>query len=163
MCLPGLRAIRNFCAAAPGPRRVTLRFVPPSNRLLRTYLWILLFLALRAGGNLSLAWGTKRLPRTLGADPLVYLRAFADPFVASGVVLLIVALLARLALLSVADLSFVLPMTAIGYLLAALLGRVFLHETVSAQRWLAVALIFSGAALVGSTPQSTTCAEGASK
>lgn len=127
-----------------------------ANRVLRTYLWIALFLALRAAGNLCLAWGTKRLPRTLGTNPAVYIEAFADPFVAAGVGMLIVALLARLALLSVADLSFVLPMTAIGYLLAALLGKVFLHEVVSGQRWLAVGLIFAGAALVGSTPHSTT-------
>jgi drug/metabolite transporter (DMT)-like permease len=127
-----------------------------STRRLRTYIWLLLFLALRAGGNLSLAFGTKRLPEKLAADPAVYLRSLADPTVALGVVLLIVALLARLALLSVADLSFVLPMTAVGYVVAAFLGRVFLHETVTTQRWLAVALIFAGSALVSSTPQSTT-------
>ena len=139
-------------------RRATLviELVRTSTRVFRTYLWIALFLALRAGGNLFLAWGTRRLPQTLGTNPLVYLRAFADPIVAFGVGLLIFALLARLALLSVADLSFVLPMTAIGYLLAALLGKVFLHEAVSGQRWAAVALIFAGAALVGSTPHSTT-------
>jgi drug/metabolite transporter (DMT)-like permease len=127
-----------------------------SSRTLRTYSWLALFLALRAGGNLCLAWGTRRLPETLAANPLAYLRSLFDPFVATGVVLLIVALLARLALLSVADLTFVLPMTAIGYLVAALLGRVFLHETVSPQRWLAVTLIFAGAAVVSSTPQDTT-------
>ena len=127
-----------------------------SNRSIRTYLWLLLFLALRAFGNLSLAWGTKRLPERLAANPLVYIRSMLDPFVGLGIVLLIVALLARLALLSVADLSFILPMTAIGYVLAALLGKVFLNETVSAQRWFAVVLIFAGAALVSSTPQSTT-------
>jgi len=130
--------------------------VPVSNRLFRTYLWLLLFLALRAGGNLCLAWGTKHLPETLGTNPLVYVRSLLDPAVGFGVILLIVALLARLALLSVADLSFVLPMTAVGYVLAALLGKVFLHEDVSSQRWLAVLLIFAGAALVSSTPQSTT-------
>jgi drug/metabolite transporter (DMT)-like permease len=118
--------------------------------------WLVLFLALRAVGNLSLAWGTKRLPQKLAADPLVYLRSMLDPFVALGIILLIVALLARLALLSVADLSFVLPMTAVGYVIAALMGHIFLHETVSVQRWLAVTLIFAGAALVSSTPQSTT-------
>ena len=69
--------------------------------------------------------------------------------------MLIVALLARLALLSVADLSFILPVTAIGYVIAALLGHVFLHELVSPQRWLAVVLIFGGAALVSSTPPRT--------
>jgi len=127
-----------------------------SAKLLRTYIWLVLFLALRAVGNLSLAWGTRRLPQKLAADPLVYVRSMLDPFVAFGIVLLIVALLARLALLSVADLSFVLPMTAVGYVVAALLGRVFLHESVSLQRWFAVTLIFAGAALVGTTPQNTT-------
>ena len=130
--------------------------MPLSNRTIRTYVLLLLFLGLRAFGNLSLAWGTKHLPETLAADPLVYLRSMLDPAIAVGIAMLIVALLVRLALLSVADLSFVLPMTAIGYVLAALMGRIFLHEAVSAQRWLAVALIFGGAALVGSTPQSTT-------
>ena len=127
-----------------------------STKTTRTYFLLLLFLALRAFGNLSLAWGTKHLPERLAANPLVYVRSLLDPFVGFGVVLLIVALLARLALLSVADLSFILPMTAIGYVLAALLGKVFLHEAVSAQRWFAVLLIFAGAALVSSTPHSTT-------
>jgi drug/metabolite transporter (DMT)-like permease len=130
--------------------------VPLSARTIRTYLLLLIFLALRAFGNLCLAWGTKHLPETLAADPLVYLRSMLDPAIALGIVMLILALLVRLALLSVADLSFVLPMTAVGYVLAALLGRFFLHEVVSPQRWLAVALIFAGTALVSSTPQSTT-------
>jgi drug/metabolite transporter (DMT)-like permease len=117
---------------------------------------LLLFLALRAFGNLCLAWGTRRFGETLATDPLAYLRSMMDPFVAFGIGMLILALLARLALLSVADLSFVLPMTATGYVLAAALGRFFLHETVSLQRWLAVALIFAGAALVSSTRQNTT-------
>ncbi|SPE42449.1 conserved membrane hypothetical protein [Candidatus Sulfopaludibacter sp. SbA3] len=137
--------------------------MPPLTRTTRTYLWLALFLALRAFGNLSLAWGTKHLPEKLAADPLVYLRAMADPGVALGIVMLIVALLARLALLSVADLSFILPMTAIGYVLAAVLGRFFLQEQVSPQRWLAVTLIFAGAALVSSTPHSTTARPESSK
>jgi drug/metabolite transporter (DMT)-like permease len=122
----------------------------------RTYLLLLLFLALRAFGNLSLAWGTKRLPQALSIHPLSYLASMLDPFVAAGIAMLILALLARLALLSVADLSFVLPMTAVGYVFAAVLGRFFLHEQVTPLRWLAIFLIFAGAALVGSTSQSTT-------
>lgn len=112
---------------------------------------------------MCLAWGTKRLPTKLAADPLVYVRSMLDPAVAAGIVMLIVALLVRLALLSVADLSFILPMTAVGYVLAAVLGRFFLHEEVSLQRWLAVLLIFGGAALVSSTPQSTTGKPGSVK
>jgi drug/metabolite transporter (DMT)-like permease len=129
---------------------------PLSPKTLRTYSLLLLFLALRAFGNLCLAWGTKHLPETLSAHPLAYLRSMAHPFVALGIVMLVVALLVRLALLSVADLSFILPMTAVGYVLAAILGKFFLHEAVSPWRWAAVALIFAGAALVSSTPHSTT-------
>lgn len=123
---------------------------------LRTYVLLLLFLGLRAFGNLSLAYGTKRLPETLSTDPLAYVRSMLHPYITAGIAMLIVALLVRMALLSLADLSFVLPMTAVGYVLSALFGRVFLHEPVSPQRWLAVALIFGGSALVGSTPRSTT-------
>lgn len=115
----------------------------------------MLFLLLRAFGNLSLAWGTRHLPETLAANPLVYLRAMLAPGIAGGIAMLILALLVRLALLSVADLSFVLPLTAVGYVAAAVLGRFVLHEAVSPQRWFAVLLIFAGAALVGSTPQAT--------
>jgi drug/metabolite transporter (DMT)-like permease len=131
-------------------------FVPLSNKTTRTYFLLVLFLALRAFGNLSLAWGTKHMPETLAADPMVYIRSMLHPGIAVGVAMLVLALLVRLALLSLADLSFILPMTAIGYVLAALLGRVFLHEDVSPQRWLAVALIFGGAVLVSGTPQATT-------
>jgi drug/metabolite transporter (DMT)-like permease len=130
--------------------------VPLSSKTTRTYVFLVLFLALRAFGNLSLAWGTKHLPEKLGADPLAYIRSILNGGIAIGVAMLILALLVRLALLSLADLSFILPMTAIGYVLAALLGHVFLHEEVSPQRWIAVTLIFAGAALVGSTPQATS-------
>lgn len=126
--------------------------MPPS-KTFRTYSWLLLFLALRAIGNLCLAVGTKRFPESLAADPRVYLRSMLDPYVAAGIAMLIVALLARLALLSVADLSFVLPMTAVGYVIAAVLGHTFLREAVSPQRWLAVGCIFAGVALVSSTPE----------
>jgi len=153
------------CLRNPKACRVTVpcEFVPPSTKTTRTCLLLVLFLALRAFGNLFLAWGTKHLPETLAADPLVYLRSLVDPAIALGVVMLIMALLVRLALLSVADLSFILPMTAIGYVLAALLGRFFLHEAVSPRRWLAVALIFAGAALVSSTPQATAGKIGGAK
>ena len=70
--------------------------------------------------------------------------------------MLMLSLLTRLALLSVADLSFILPMTAIGYVVSVVLGKVFLHEEVSLVRWLGALLIFAAIVLVGSTPQNTT-------
>jgi len=75
-----------------------------------------------------------------------------NPFVAVGISMLILALLTRLALLSLADLSFVLPLTATGYILSALLGKMFLNEQVSLNQWLGTLLIFLGVVLVGTTP-----------
>ncbi len=122
----------------------------------RTYSLLAAFVLLRAFGNLSLAWGTKHYSEALGLNPLPYLRAMVSPVVLAGVGMLILAMLVRMAVLGVADLSFVLPLTAIGYVFAALLGRFFLHEEVSLERWLGTILIFVGVTVVGSTPQNTT-------
>lgn len=116
---------------------------------------LLLFLALKSAGNSSMAWGMKQVPEQMSMNPALYLHAMLNPFVAMGVIALALALLTRMALLSLADLSFVLPVTAIGYIAAVVLGKVFLHEAVSGQRWLGTLLIFGGAALVGSTSQKT--------
>jgi drug/metabolite transporter (DMT)-like permease len=125
----------------------------------RTYSVLILFIALKAVGNLSLAWGMKHLPQTMSASLLPYLRTMLDPmldpFVALGVLTLILALLTRMALFSLADLSFVLPVTAVGYIIAVILGKTFLHETVSARRWAGAVLIAIGAALVGSGSHKT--------
>lgn len=124
--------------------------------ILRVWAIVFLFIALKAAGNLSLAWGLKHFPQAMSANPIPYIQAMFNPFVALGVLALILALLMRMALLSLADLSYVLPVTAIGYVIAAFLGKTFLSETVSGQRWLGTVLIFAGAALVGSTSHSTT-------
>ncbi len=117
----------------------------------KTWAVLLLFLALKAGGNSSMAWGMKHVSERMSADPTQYIRAMLNPYVALGIVALILALLTRMALLSLADLSFVLPVTAIGYVISVFIGRVFLHETVSGRRWLGTLLIFGGALLVGTT------------
>ena len=123
---------------------------------MKTYSLLAAFVVLRAFGNLALAFGTKHFSESLALNPLSYLRAMLSPFVATGVAMLILAMLLRMAVLGLADLSFVLPLTAIGYVFAALLGRFILHEQVSPERWLGTALIFIGVAVVGSTPQNTT-------
>jgi uncharacterized membrane protein len=134
-----------------------------SSALIKTYAVLLFFLALKAGGNTSMAWGMKQVPEKMSINPALYLRAMLNPFVAMGIAALILALLTRMALLSLADLSFVLPVTAIGYVIAVFLGKVFLHETVTRQRWLGTLLIFAGAVLVGSTSPDTTPALRGSK
>jgi drug/metabolite transporter (DMT)-like permease len=102
-------------------------------------------------GNLFMTFGLRRLPRLVSASPVAYIEALFDPWVALGVALLIVWLLSHMTLLSWADLSYVLPVTSVGYVLNALMGHTFLNEQVTWTRWAGIALIMAGVALVGRT------------
>ena len=48
-----------------------------------------------------------------------------------------------------ADLSFVLPLTAVSYLLGAMLARYYLHENVTPTRWIGAIIITVGVIVVG--------------
>ncbi len=102
-------------------------------------------------GNFFLSRGLRLDQRGAGL-----LSALLNPWVILGVSLLILWLLSRMTLLSWADLSYVLPVTALGYVLTALMGRFFLGEHVSIERWAGIALIVGGVSLVGDTPIRTT-------
>ena len=86
--------------------------------------------------------------------------AILNPWVAVGVSLLIVWLLSHMALLSWADLSYVLPVTSMAYVLVALVGRFVLHEAISMAHWSGILLIMIGVALVGSTNPNTAAKHG---
>ena len=89
------------------------------------------------------------------SSPLEYITALFRPYVALGVGLMILWMLSRMALLSWADLSYVLPVTSVGYVLVALAGKILLHEEITGKRWAGIALIMIGVALVGgSAPQT---------
>src|SRR5215831_14504498 len=107
-------------------------------------------------GNFALSWGMKHQSTDLGLSPLAYVRVILHPWVLLGIALLIVWLVSRMTLLGWADLSYVLPMTAIGYVLTAILGKYFFAEQISWQRWMGTLLIMGGIALVGMTSPNTT-------
>jgi drug/metabolite transporter (DMT)-like permease len=90
------------------------------------------------------------------SSPLEYVTVLFRPWVAAGVLLLILWTLSRMALLSWADLSYVLPVTAIGYVLVALEGVWFLGERIAPRRWAGILLIVAGVALVGATTDPQT-------
>jgi uncharacterized membrane protein len=123
---------------------------------LKTRILTLIVILANAFGNLAMSWGLKQPGAALGGSVLDYIRVLFQPWVAIGICLLILWLFTRMALLSWADLSYVLPVTAIGYVLNAVLGRVFLGEHISAGRWGGTLLIVAGIALVGSTAVRTT-------
>lgn len=107
-------------------------------------------------GNSLLGHGMQQVGETVSFSPLAYLAAFRNPFVIGGVCLLATWIIAQLSLLSWADLSYVLPITAIGYVLTAMLGHFVLEEPISLTRWCGIALITSGAILVGRTAPRTS-------
>jgi len=124
---------------------------------LKTWICAVIVVLSNVFGNFFMKRG---MPAEL-ATPLEYITVLFRPWVALGVALLIVWTLSRMALLSWADLSYVLPVTSIGYVLVAILGRVFLNEQISLKRWAGIALIVGGVALVsaGSAPQTARRAE----
>jgi uncharacterized membrane protein len=98
-------------------------------------------------GNLFLAKGMHASAEV--DSPLAMLSAIFNPFVMLGIVLLISWLLTRMAMLSWADLTYVLPVTALGYAISAILGWAFLAETITPVRWAGTLLIVAGTVLVG--------------
>lgn len=122
----------------------------------KTRLVALIVILSQGLGNWSLAWGMKHDEPHMALAPLAVLRAIFSPWVGLGIVLLILWLLSRMALLSWADLSFVLPVTSVGYVLSAILGKYSLAEEISPARWAGIALIVAGTALVGRTERNTT-------
>jgi uncharacterized membrane protein len=125
---------------------------------LKTRIFTTIVVVTNVLGNSFLSRGMQSVGELLSLSPLPYIRALFNPWVAVGVSLLIVWLLSHMALLSWADLSYVLPMTSIAYVLVALVGRFLLNEHVSPARWVGVTLIMAGVALVGHTAPRTTAA-----
>ncbi|HSM87347.1 MAG TPA: hypothetical protein VLT16_14415 [Candidatus Limnocylindrales bacterium] len=122
----------------------------------RNQLLILIVILSNVLGNLALSHGMRHSGAVVSASPLDYLRALARPWTVAGVVILIVWMVTDLALLSRADLSFVLPVTAGGYVLIALAGHFWLGERISVLRWAGIAAITVGVVLAEETPSRTT-------
>lgn len=121
---------------------------------LRAKTWIAVVVVVFSNvfGNFFLKRG---MPAELDT-PLAYITALFRPWAALGVALLVLWMMSRMALLSWADLSYVLPVTAIGYVLVALAGRFLLHETITLRRWAGITLIVAGVALVSSSTAPQT-------
>ncbi len=128
--------------------------MPATNLRMKTAVASGVVVLANVGGNFFLTLGMRRVGNIVA--PLEYIQALFHPLVAFGVCLLVLWMLSHMALLSWADLSFVLPVTSFGYVLAAVAGRVLLNEQISVARWLGIALIMTGVAIVGRTPPRTT-------
>jgi drug/metabolite transporter (DMT)-like permease len=72
----------------------------------------------------------------------------ANPNILLGVALETVFFVALLMLLSRSDVSFIWPLTAMGFVLTTLTAKFLLQETIPPMRWLGVLLIMLGAGII---------------
>ncbi len=133
---------------------------PEISRLrLKTWICTVIVVLSNAFGDFFMKRGLPESQHLAG--PLDFIGALFQPWVALGVVLLVLWQLSRMALLSWADLSYVLPVTSVGYVVVALIGKVLLNEDISGRRWAGIVLIMAGVALVSASAPSTVPREGA--
>lgn len=133
-----------------------------SAKTLQTKTYVLLFLLVLLGsvGNTILSKGMKDVGE-LDISHLPAIQASAVSVLSSGTIwlgitLMLLFMVCHMLVLSWADYSFVMPFSAIAYALVPLLGYLFLHEQVSAARWIGIILIFLGVLLINRTPHRTT-------
>jgi drug/metabolite transporter (DMT)-like permease len=110
-------------------------------------------------GDTCLSRGMRDLPAISLTHPgeliVSLVSAVFTPRIAAGIVLLIGFFASYLTALSWADLTFVLPATAFGNVIVALLSRFWLHEPISTARWAGILLITVGVGFVAQGPSRT--------
>lgn len=86
--------------------------------------------------------------------------ALFNPYVDAGIVLLVGFFASYMTALSWADLTFVMPATAFGYVVVAFLARYWRHEHLSAYRWAGIVLIVCAVGFVANGPSRTEVPDG---
>ena len=122
---------------------------------LRKYLVILSIVFFGSVGDAFLARGMKYVGSVDVRHANNLLVALGNPFVIVGIFFLLAFMWSYMTALSFADLSYVLPATALGYVNMILLSIFWLHEHVSPQRWVGVAFIVTGVGVVAGGPSRT--------
>ena len=123
--------------------------------MIKTLVLILIAGLLGGTGHVMLAKGMKTIG-DLTEAPTSRLggmvgRVVSNPWVLFGVTLQAAFFFLYLTLLSRAEVSQVLPMTAFDYIVVAFLAQLFLAEPVTAARWTGIGFIVLGVFLVGRT------------
>ena len=115
---------------------------------------LLLFLVVVSGtgGEICVTRAMKRVGEVKDFRPLavarVILRAMKLPWMWIGISMMALAFFSLLAVLSIENVSFVVPVTALNYAAGALGGKFFLGERVTPRRWAGVLIVCVGVTLV---------------
>jgi uncharacterized membrane protein len=122
---------------------------------------IILIVISNSFGNLFLALGMKEIPGFGSVSLSRYiLEVFTSPWIVAGIGLLALWMFSQLTMLTWADLTYLIPVTGIGYGLTALLGFIVLDENISIRRGTGIVLISLGVVLVAQTGPRTERIQG---
>ena len=117
-----------------------------------TWVYIAIIVMATTVGEVMQAMGMRRHGEIRDFRPNALGRAAAtlarNRFVIGSVVAMAVSFFAYMALLTVADLSFAVPATAVTYVLETILAKYVLRERVTALRWAGAGLVICGVALL---------------
>jgi drug/metabolite transporter (DMT)-like permease len=119
---------------------------------MREFIFYLLIIGAGTGGELCVSRGMKAVGEVKDFRPAFLVRVIARALRVSwmwiGLTLMGTAFFALLAVLSVENVSLVVPVTALSYGAGALGGKFFLGEQVTRKRWTGVLLVCIGVTLV---------------
>jgi drug/metabolite transporter (DMT)-like permease len=119
---------------------------------LKTIVVLAIVIVAGAVGDVLVSKGMKQVGEIHSADPAslarVAGRALRQPYVILGALCLAIYFFSFLAVLSWADVSLVVPITSLSFLLTTFLAQWALHERVTPLRWAGTLLIVTGVALV---------------
>ena len=123
--------------------------------MLKTFAFMLVAVLFGGTGHVMLSKGMKTVG-DLTEAPAGKLggmigRALSNPWLLLGVALQATFFVMYLALLSRADVSKVLPMVALDYVVVALLAQALLAEVVTPARWAGIGFVVIGVTLVSRT------------
>ena len=115
---------------------------------------VLLFLIIVAGtgGELCVTRAMKTIGEVKDFQPVALLRFFARAIRVGwmwlGVALMTLAFFALLAMLSIENVSFVVPVTALHYAAGTIGAVLFLKERITRERWIGVLVVCIGVTIV---------------
>ena len=116
--------------------------------------WLLVALVVTATviGEVAITHGMKQNGEIDDFRPGAWLRslgrAFRNRWLLLGVAAMTVSFFSFMTLLSTADLSFAVPVSATSYAVETLAARFFLRERVTGLRWAGTALVMAGVVLI---------------
>ena len=125
----------------------------------KTYALLMPIVFFTSAGNVLLGKGMRQIGEVRNWSPAalggLFVKTFSNGWIWLGIGSLLLFLVSFMVVLSWADYSFVMPVSAANYAVAALMSHWVLREVVTTQRWLGVMLICLGVALVTRTPTSS--------